>query len=74
MLSCHDVSKLLSESADRELPLWTRINMRMHLILCRACAQGEKQLSSLRELLRKHEKAPMCLSEETKAKMKKTLQ
>lgn len=49
MLSCKDVTKLLSESMDRSLPLGKRIGVRLHLIICKWCARYERQLLLIRE-------------------------
>jgi len=48
MLSCKDVTKLLSESMDRSLPLGKRIGVRLHLLLCKFCARYERQLLLIR--------------------------
>jgi len=49
MLSCKDVTKLVSESMDRSLPLGKRIGMRLHLVFCKWCARYERQLLLIRE-------------------------
>ena len=49
MLSCKDVTKLVSESMDRSLPLGQRIGVRLHLLICKFCARYERQLLLLRE-------------------------
>lgn len=49
MLSCKDVTKLLSESMDRSLPLGKRIGVRLHLIICKWCARYGRQLLLIRE-------------------------
>lgn len=53
MLSCKDVTKLLSESMDRSLPLGKRIGVRLHLILCKWCARYERQLLLIRGTARR---------------------
>lgn len=53
MLSCKDVTKLLSESMDRSLPLGKRIGVRLHLIICKWCARYERQLLLIRETARR---------------------
>ena len=53
MLSCKDVTKLLSESMDRPLPLGKRIGVRLHLIICKWCARYERQLLLIRETARR---------------------
>jgi hypothetical protein len=52
MLSCKDVTQLLSESMDRSLPLGKRIGVRLHLLICKFCARYERQLLQIRETVR----------------------
>ena len=49
MLSCRDVTQLISMSMDASLPLGKRIGVRIHLLICRFCARYEKQLLLIRE-------------------------
>lgn len=51
MLSCREVSRLLSERLDRKLGLTERARLRLHLSMCDACARVEGQLRFLREAL-----------------------
>jgi hypothetical protein len=51
MLSCKDVSKLLSDGLDRKLRFSERVRLRLHLAMCSACATVERQLGFLREAL-----------------------
>ncbi len=53
MLSCRDVTRLLSESMDHSLPLGKRIGVRLHLLMCRFCARYERQLLLIRETARR---------------------
>ncbi len=48
MLCCREISKLVSESMERQLPLGQRIQVRMHLMLCRLCAGFARQTRLLR--------------------------
>jgi len=52
MLSCKEVSRLVSESMDRNLSLWQRVNLRIHLSMCRLCSGFGKDLNDLREAAR----------------------
>jgi hypothetical protein len=49
MLSCKDVSKLLSDRLDRQLGLMERVRLRIHLVMCTGCSRVERQLGFLRE-------------------------
>jgi hypothetical protein len=53
MFSCKDVTKLLSESMDRSLPLGKRFGVRFHLLICKWCARYERQLLLIREAARR---------------------
>jgi hypothetical protein len=51
MLSCKDVTQLISQSMDTSLPIGKRIGVRIHLFLCRFCQRYEKQLLFIRETM-----------------------
>ena len=53
MLSCRDVTQLISRSMDTSLPLGSRIGVRIHLLICRFCARYERQLLLIRETVRR---------------------
>jgi hypothetical protein len=53
MLNCKDVTRLISESMDRSLPLGKRIAVRFHLLICKFCVRYEKQLLQIREMTRR---------------------
>jgi hypothetical protein len=81
MLSCKDVTQLISESMDRSLPLRKRIGVRVHLLICKFCARYERQLLIIRDTVRRlvatEETAggPLgeTLSEEAKERIRKSL-
>lgn len=54
MLRCREVSKLVSESMERELPLRQRFRVWMHLAMCRMCAGFARQLRLLRRAAHEH--------------------
>lgn len=53
MLTCKEVTQLISESMDRDLPVWQRISMRFHLLMCKFCSRYEKQLLFIRKAIRR---------------------
>jgi len=53
MLSCNDVTRLLSESMDHSLPPGKRIGVRLHLLICKFCARYKRQLLLIRETVRR---------------------
>lgn len=44
MLSCKEVTHLLSESQDRKLALSERMHLGLHLTMCKGCSRYKKQL------------------------------
>lgn len=81
MLSCKDVTELISRSMDTSLPIGKRIGVRVHLLMCRFCARYERQLLLIRETLRRlvaAEEQPggaagETLSEEAREHIRKSL-
>ena len=55
MPTCREVHQLTSEGFDRPLTLSERLSVRLHLIICEACAAFTDQLSLLRSAMRKFE-------------------
>lgn len=51
MLSCKDVSHLLSDRLDRELGFMKRVRLGVHLAMCAACSRVKGQLDFLHEAL-----------------------
>ncbi len=52
MLSCKDVSRLVSEGQERSLRLRERLVLRLHLWMCVRCRRFERQLVLMRRALR----------------------
>jgi hypothetical protein len=81
MLSCRDVTKLLSESMDTSLPIGKRIGVRVHLLMCKFCARYERQILLIRDTVRRiaaTEEKPgeppgETLSEESKERIRNSL-
>ena len=53
MLSCKDVSRLLSDSQGRPLGFWMRLQVRLHLLICRGCDEFARQVGILRAALQR---------------------
>jgi hypothetical protein len=52
-LTCKDVSRLLSQGQDKELPAPERARLRLHLVICQACRNVDEQLQFIRRAMRK---------------------
>ena len=46
MKSCRDVATLASDAPGGRIPLW-RVNVHMHLLLCRHCRRFARQMRQL---------------------------
>ena len=81
MLSCRDVTQLISESMDHSLPLRKRIGVRIHLLICLFCARYRRQLFLIREAARQLVAAgdvpggpfPDVLSEDARERIRQSL-
>jgi hypothetical protein len=79
MLSCKDVSQLISESMDRSLPFYRRVLVRLHLLMCKYCSECKAHFEAMRaaschEKLYGNELDASCaLSNEGKERLKKFL-
>ena len=49
MLSCREITKLVSESLDHPLPLRKRVSVWMHLSMCRLCSAFRRDQVVLKE-------------------------
>jgi hypothetical protein len=52
MLSCREVTRLVSDSHERHLGLQERMSLRMHLAMCTACSKFEDQMATIRTAMR----------------------
>ena len=55
MFNCRKVTQMVSESMDRKLPLYQRVMIRTHLLMCKYCARFRDQLLMMRELSSRQE-------------------
>lgn len=75
MFNCREISKLVSESMDRELYWWQKTGIHFHLLMCKYCASFSKQLHELQNFvklqqgqIRQHK-----MDEQVKKRIKKRL-
>jgi hypothetical protein len=54
LVSCKDVSHLVSEMPERRLTVIERWKLKWHLAVCNACMRFEKQMRLLREAMRRY--------------------
>lgn len=52
MLNCKDATRRMSEAEDRELGLGERLELGMHLALCKGCRNYQQHLQVLRDACR----------------------
>jgi hypothetical protein len=52
MLSCKEVTRLVSQGLDRRLGWFERLRLRLHLAICDGCTNFKKQMDFLRRALR----------------------
>lgn len=77
--SCKDYVPVLSESLDRELSLYKKIIVKLHLATCPACVRYLKQIKFVREASRRCDKnileaeTNVRLSDDTRERMKNIL-
>jgi predicted anti-sigma-YlaC factor YlaD len=53
MLSCKQVTRLVSHGLDRELGFAERVRLRVHLAICDGCTNFTKQMAFLRKAMAK---------------------
>ena len=75
MLTCKEVSKLVSESLEHPLPFRQRMGVRLHLMMCSMCRVYQKQTLQLREALRTYARREPSehLSKEARQRIKNAL-
>jgi hypothetical protein len=53
ILSCREVTRLVSERLDRRLGFGERVALRLHFAICRSCTHFNRQMDFLREATRR---------------------
>jgi hypothetical protein len=51
-LDCKDVSRLISDGQDRELPPAERANLRLHFVICETCRNVDEQMQFIRRAMK----------------------
>jgi len=78
IFSCKQITALISESMDRKLPIYRRMGIRIHLMMCYLCRRYKKQLLFLRSVLQAggeaDEKNKEPLSAEARRRISKKLE
>lgn len=54
MMMCKEATRLMSLKHERELTLQERLSLRLHLSMCGACRQCDRQFSLLGEAARQY--------------------
>ena len=54
MLSCKEVTQLVSESLDRELSIPERFRLKTHLLICKGCTNYREQMNFLRTACKRY--------------------
>jgi predicted anti-sigma-YlaC factor YlaD len=52
-LTCHEVSRILSDGLDADMAPPERARLRLHMVICEACRNVEQQFDLLRRLVRR---------------------
>ncbi len=76
MLRCREITELVSQSLEHELPWRKRVELRMHLLMCRLCHGFARSVKLLRRAVREHpdrlqpdEESGVGLSEEARRRI-----
>jgi len=51
MFNCKEVTRMVSESLDRESSFYHRVGIRIHLLMCKFCSRYRRQLLILRDVI-----------------------
>lgn len=75
IFNCREISRLVSESMDRELRWWQKAGIRFHNMMCTYCARFSRQLHEIRALMALHQDrtGPQKMDEEVKQRIKSML-
>ncbi len=78
IFSCKKIFLLISESMDWKLPLYRRLGIKLHLMMCYLCRRYKKQLLFIHSILQTEKKIEeidsASLSPEARERIKKRLE
>jgi predicted anti-sigma-YlaC factor YlaD len=57
-LDCKEVSRLISEGLDRDMPAPERARLRYHFVICQTCRTVDEQMKFLRQAVKQLDKPP----------------
>lgn len=55
-LDCKQVSRLISDGQDKQMPASDRARLRLHFVICEACRNVDEQMQFLRRAMRRIDK------------------
>jgi hypothetical protein len=79
IFNCREVTRLVSESLDRKLPLRQRFGIRVHFMMCKLCPEAKRQMLFIRQAMRRitlestEPEPDISLSPEARERIKRTL-
>jgi predicted anti-sigma-YlaC factor YlaD len=57
-LDCKEVSRLISEGLDQDMPAPERARLRYHFVICQTCRTVDEQMKFLRRAVKEMDKEP----------------
>lgn len=57
MKKCHSVTQSISRAQEEDLPLWERMTVQMHLLVCQECRNFERNSATLRDIMKHYGEA-----------------
>lgn len=75
MLNCKQMVDLVSQSLDTSLPWWKRLEMKMHLLICKTCHRYLQQMQFIHRMARTIDShnGHIKLSQQAKDRIKQSL-
>jgi hypothetical protein len=57
-LDCKEVSRLISQGLDQNMPVPERARLRYHFVICQTCRTVDEQMKFLRQAVKKMDQQP----------------